>query len=173
MTLDKEQIKIYFSTVKKLRQSNRFGRTTLNEKWFELFPSSPQVEWSHEELPILLALIHPDYRYDIHGQSIVIRDSQRSKFKPRVTSERCKINELIQGVKCPYQSSFEKSVADHLWPHSLGGPTIPLNKLTLCSQCNTQKSNSPLLFPGRNVPRWLRLQVLALVNKKECLGQII
>jgi hypothetical protein len=156
-----------------LRQSHRFGFDQLNTKWLELLPEAPPPQWAHEELPTLLALIHPDFRFDRNGTIVQSSDYQRKRFSNHIKYERCQIHLLVEGVKCPYQDSFENSVADHLWPHSLGGPTIPLNKLTLCSQCNTQKSNSPLLFPGRNVPRWLRLQVLALVNKKECLGQII
>ena len=163
--MDLNQINLYFNTYKKLNQSLRFGTSMCNEAWLELLPTGPSVDWGIETLPILLALIHPHFCIDRHGQQVVVDEFSKKSFK-HDGSESCKIRTLLPGVSCPYHSVFEKSHADHLWPHSLGGLTTPGNKLALCQVCNRAKSNSPFLYPGENIARWLRLHVINLARKK-------
>ena len=163
--MEDTQISEYFQNIKQLRNALRAGAEALNTKWFEVLPPNKPLDWTSEELPALLALIHPDYCIDNNGQKIVHDNYKRKKFNHDPT-DRCQIGKLVEGVKCPYQSEFQKSHADHLWPYSLGGLTESGNKLSLCDVCNRAKSNSPFLFPGDDIPRWLRLYVVYIANKK-------
>lgn len=164
--MEPEQIKVYFHHIKQLRNSLRAGTESLNRTWFEILPAGQSTGWNPDHLPAMLSLIHPDYCLDNNGQKISHESYRRKKFNHDPT-DRCEINKLVEGVKCPYQSEFHKSHADHLWPYSLGGLTETGNKLSLCGVCNRAKSNSPFLFPGDIIPRWLRLYVVYLANKKD------
>ena len=56
--MDINQLSVYFSTYKKLQQKLPYGPEEFNSLWIETVPTgAPQ--WSEEQLPILLALIHP------------------------------------------------------------------------------------------------------------------
>ena len=70
---------------------------------------------------------------------------------------------MINGEECIFNSYIElrgEMVGDHVWPHSLGGPSndkndIHRNRLILCENCNNTKSSSILLFDFFNPIDWL------------------
>jgi len=143
--MDLEQLAIYFSTYKKLQQKLPYGPDAFNPLWIETVPAEGP-HWNVEHLPTLLALIHPNFTYNQHGQPDRNRDysASRNTFSIKYTTERCQLSRLLGGnIQCPYHRRTVKCQADHLWPFSLGGPTIETNKLALCGDCNRQKSNSP------------------------------
>jgi len=167
--MDLNQLSVYFSTYKKLQQKLPYGPEAFNSLWIETVPAGGP-EWSVEQLPILLSLIHPNFTYNRHGHPDRDRDysTSRKTFSKKYTTERCQLSKLLaDAIQCPYQRREVRCQADHLWPFSLGGPTIETNKLALCEDCNRQKSNSPFLYPGDRVPRWLVLRVMQLKRSKE------
>ena len=167
--MDLEQLSVYFSTYKKLQQKLPYTPDAFNSLWIEAVPAGGP-HWDVEHLPTLLALIHPNFTFNKHGYPDRDRDysASRKTFPNKYTTERCQLSRLLgDHIQCPYHRRTVKCQADHLWPFSLGGPTIETNKLALCGDCNRQKSNSPLLYPGDRVPRWLVLRVMQLKRSKE------
>ena len=79
-------------------------------------------------------------------------------FDPLRFSEPCE-SARLWGYPCPFEGA--QSAADHLYPKSLGGPTVAENRLTLCRWHNTAKSMDVHIFPWEEgvlvwVPRILR-----------------
>lgn len=106
-----------------------------------------------------LALAHPQ-----HYEWIVLSDRVRGprQFEPEVGEERC-CAEVIWGYRCdlPGVSS------DHLFPYSLGGPTVGNNKLLLCRLHNGMKANDVHLFPWeQGEPGWLATCLKAIRHLK-------
>jgi hypothetical protein len=74
-------------------------------------------------------------------------------FEPLQYHDACQAKRLW-GYECPFVR--EPSAADHLYPHSLGGPTIAENRLTLCRWHNTAKSMDIHDFPfEEGLPSWV------------------
>jgi hypothetical protein len=99
-------------------------------------------------LPESLALVYPR-----HYEDLVSAEKVRGPrhFDAEIGKEPCRA-EIIWGYRCNAQAAS----ADHLFPYSLGGPTIASNKVHLCRFHNEMKSNDIHLFPwelGR--PLWL------------------
>ena len=165
------QILKYFETVKLLRSFSVDTHEIRCIKWLELYenldPKNSHL-WSEKELPILLALIHPDHYYDKFGQDIstYLHDISRT-FRSSYQPVACEIDKLIADAHCPYYHSGSKLRKDHIWPWSLGGASSTDNLLFLCKDCNEQKSNSPLLFPGLSVPSWLKTRIITLSTLKQ------
>jgi len=164
--MNEDQIREYFSWIKKLRQRLPLGHQNFNQYWLEVVPEGGP-NWDLDVLPKLLALVHPDFTMDRNGQPVRNGGYASRTFKAKYSDERCSVGTLFEGIiQCPYHRETTRCEADHLWPFSLGGPTDNTNKLPLCKDCNQQKSNSPFLYPANMIPRWLRLRIQDLINKK-------
>jgi len=147
-----EQIVLYFDSLR--NQFSFLGRDydLRCDEWLNLFEQldGDPGNWGESELPILLSLVHQQFYHDRRGQDI--RESLNPPHSKRIFSRRgltpeiCGIGVLVPGATCPYWRG-EILQSDHLWPHSLGGATTEENRLSLCGDCNSQKSHSPLLFP--------------------------
>ena len=98
---------------------------------------------NHQDLQLgtALSLIHPIFHERNTGESLSDLRGAREFRNPHKMNE-CQIGTLIEGVIC--KGSI--TVADHTWPHSLGGPTNPQNMCELCRKCNGQKSDSIALY---------------------------
>jgi len=170
--MNNDQIIRYFKYLKKLRYYRAVNPSIQCDEWLNLYSNlkPDNTLWDDEDLPILLALVHPDFYYDRRGvnfgEDFEYRHSIRSYPKSKRIVGNCGISNLIKGATCPYWHG-EKLASDHLWPHSLGGATSEDNRYSLCSTCNEQKSSSPLLFPGDWVPGWLRNRIGCMKNWKE------
>jgi hypothetical protein len=110
------------------------SRTTF---WLEKYSSN------HEEMQLstALSLIHPIFHERNTGESLGKLRGSREFNKP-VKFNKCQIGTLISDIVC-MGSTTE---ADHCWPYSLGGPTLPTNLCELCQKCNGQKSDSIALY---------------------------
>src|SRR5207247_1839385 len=74
-------------------------------------------------------------------------------FHPLALPGQCQAMRLW-GCSCPYGAAPKE--ADHLFPRSLGGPTIAENRLTLCTWHNKIKSMDPYIFPWEEgLPSWV------------------
>lgn len=166
------QIREYFASLKLLRLYLGVNPARRCDEWLALYSKiqTTPSSWGPAELPILLALVHPDFYHDRRGENIgeqfLYPHSKRSFPDNKRWVQQCGISDLIDGAICPYWRG-EKLRSDHLWPHSLGGATSSENRLSLCEKCNLQKSNSPLLYPGSWVPGWLRNRVELMKEVKE------
>jgi len=136
------------------------GRTEdANEYWLDAVSrivgvvdgNTPVVKL--ENLAEVLALIHPDFFYNRHGD----RFRRLDYLTPGVFTQLgrqgdCSHGE-ITGTKCIFLDNDIE--ADHVWPASLGGPRHRNNFMPLCDEHNGMKANSIVLFNHTEVPPWL------------------
>jgi hypothetical protein len=91
-----------------------------------------------------LFLLHPAFHKRMDGTNIELK--HQGDFtglqKEGLMVNKCQIGILVEDAVC----AGTKTVSDHNWPKSLGGPTRGANHLELCGACNGAKSNSILLF---------------------------
>jgi hypothetical protein len=97
--------------------------------WLELFNNHAGISGLKKDIGIAMALIHPDFP-DIQKDS-------RNHFVKTMSSQ-CELGKLVKGAICPNRAK-EK---DHIWPFSLGGISIDVNRADLCEYCNRGKSNT-------------------------------
>lgn len=106
-------------------------------------------------LPQKLALIHPRYYrereeacgFSVRGDSLFARNDDHYRMSCDAVR--------VWGVPCQL-SRYESVQADHFFPHSLGGPTIPENRLSLCPLHNQLKTNDVHFFAWESgEPEWL------------------
>lgn len=169
-----DHIKIYYSRLRDLRLRLEFTSEERCENWIDLFEKTgldiDSFQWNPIHTSVLLALVHPDEFHDQRGEDISIHfetpHSKKSFTKRAVMDEDCQIGELINGVKCPYVDNKGVQM-DHLWPHSLGGPTHNSNMVYLCQTCNQQKSSSPLYFDFDTCPSWLVNRIKTMFAHKK------
>jgi hypothetical protein len=128
-------------------------------------------ESSVDKLPHLLSLIHPDFYYNGKGQYIGENLPWRKKndFTSGISAEdTCQIM-ILSGEQCPFNRLPHvrgKCEADHVWPNSLGGPSIFDNRLLLCKYHNGMKSNNTNVFHWDQEPGWLLQYLKSLYNMK-------
>lgn len=71
-----------------------------------------------------------------------MKDEQREfNEKQRITIYR-KDNGKCQNPDCNLNVPYDQFHADHVVPHSRGGPTIVSNGQVLCARCNEKKQNN-------------------------------
>ena len=110
-------------------------------------------------LPQAMVLVHPAFyenREAKVGQSIRGPRSFSTSAGQHVAD--CMADQIWLSA-CPLKNP--KVVhSDHLFPYSLGGPTLAENQLFLCPVHNRSKANDIHLFPWeRGEPNWLATQV--------------
>jgi 5-methylcytosine-specific restriction endonuclease McrA len=104
--------------------------------WFEL-----KREYDAGELDEIesLILIHPEWYRTNRGRPSDCEVRGRATFGliPG-KGQRCQ-SDFIWGYECPFVSS--NIHCDHLFPWSLGGPTVPENAIWLCDRHNQAKGS--------------------------------
>ena len=127
-----------------------------NRKWSEILAEYRNGRLS---LPQAMVLVHPDYyedREEAVGQSVRGPRSFLASVGQQVA--HCMADQIWL-VGCSL-SSPEVIQSDHMFPYSLGGPTMAENQLFLCPAHNRSKASDIHLFPWeRGEPRWLATQV--------------
>ncbi len=117
-----------------------------------------------------ITMIHPDFIKSIHlpnhiSHDNLIRDIQGKRlFKQENGSCQSK---LLWGYECPYNNNL-LCHGDHLFPYSMGGPTISANKLLLCHYHNMVKSTDIHLYPWEdkmNRFSWLDNHINNMINR--------
>lgn len=139
------------------------GRITTAEKYLELIDSPLSGTWSDlrtyavatRDLPMALALVHPEHwREHIPPQFLL----GPREFRAQVLRGTRFCNAVdYWGVPCHRSDDPDREiVADHAWPYSLGGPTVPDNIRWLCRRHNAAKSSDIHLYPWEALwPTWL------------------
>ena len=111
--------------------------------WIKLFDLAPTPREMEENLPIAMALIHPEFP----------DCSQPSRIGfTRSLSDDCQLGKIVTGAECPNRAEER----DHIWPLSLGGSTIDSNRADLCAKCNRGKGSTVVgYFPwSEKTPGW-------------------
>ncbi len=130
---------------------------SLQADWLELYRTHPG-DWV-----MRLALIHPEHYSDYCTDSNELDPRGDSQFRvsdDQRAYEQCQ-SEVLWGYACPI-SALEDGVvqADHVFPWSFGGPTVPSNMRWLCRAHNGMKSNDLHIFPWEaGEPTWLGQQL--------------
>lgn len=110
--------------------------------WFELEKESDEAT--------RLLLCHPGWvRPDIDA----VRALKLGNFRGDSESDGPCGSGMVWGYECPLAD--EPLESDHLFPQSLGGPTLGTNHVYLCRVHNAWKSADLLAFPWElGVPAW-------------------
>ena len=115
-------------------------------------------------LPQAMVLVHPDFYKEREaevGQSIRGHRSFSTTAGRHVAA--CMADRIWLSA-CPLENP-EVVHSDHLFPYSLGGPTLAENQLFLCAVHNRSKASDIHLFPWeRGEPNWLAIQVDRIRN---------
>jgi hypothetical protein len=122
------------------------------ESWLGLY-----VRYSNGELtlPQSFVLVHPQYYEDVEQKNGVQIRGKR-QFEPDVSrySLSCMAAEVLL-TEC-LLNTYEMVESDHLFPYSLGGPTLPENQIFLCPSHNLMKLAGIHLFRWeQGEPGWL------------------
>lgn len=128
--------------------------------WIQHFHKFADQGFNTDNLPRLLALIHPDFYFkntSSFDRNLSWKDNTR--FTSGITqTDRCQAREYTF-IDCIFNSIpglRGKCQADHRWPNSLGGPSVLDNRLILCRYHNGMKSNDISHFNWFAVPSWLK-----------------
>lgn len=126
------------------------------QKLSELFNSN--VNWE-DSLNVncwitRMAMIHPFFYGDVGKTPCPIRGKRSFDRIDYFPHDVCQ-SELLWGYKCPFGKQALE--ADHLFPHSMGGPTRSDNKVYLCKIHNQNcKGSDAHIYPWeRGKPIWL------------------
>jgi hypothetical protein len=146
-------------------------------KYLKVLEESFVVGWMkfHQEglqsLYGKLALIHPGHLGELDLPKHLTKEKIQNIVQgPRAFPENslefnCECN-LIWGYSCILETTIQK---DHLFPYSLGGPTISCNKINLCKYHNMVKSSDIHCFPWeaakQRILPWVDNQIENLHNE--------
>lgn len=131
-------------------------------QYFDALERSFRLGWREcysgykaKELPWheAMALVHPRH-YEDHVSCQVVQGAR--SFPRELVQRSAKCDALrFWGYECNVRA--EKDVtSDHVFPYSLGGPTVSTNKRFLCGVHNLMKGGDVHLFPWEEgEPEWL------------------
>jgi hypothetical protein len=100
-----------------------------------------------------MTLINPRFCPAI---STNVQGVRRFLEEPGFSSMKCQ-SDILWGYDCPIGSRALH--ADHLFPYTLGGPTIGANKIYLCSDHNSMKSCDLHFYSWESKAEWLDAQI--------------
>jgi hypothetical protein len=105
-------------------------------------------------LPEIVALVHA-HHYEHLDLNSIVRGPRHFAKEVGMDNVKCRA-EVLWGYTCG--RTLEIAIAaDHLFPYSLGGPTLGSNKIHLCALHNQMKSNDVHLYPWEiGEPVWLK-----------------
>lgn len=125
-----------------------------------------------DNLPSIMSLIYPDFYFDSNGNYLGDHINHKSStFNFGISfSDECQFQSIYFNGRCEfnaYKSIRGKCQADHLWPNSLGGPSILENRILLCKFHNIAKSNSIISDFWRLYPTWINEYLNRLYTLKQ------
>ena len=133
---------------------------SLNKGWEQYYRENPEA--SHSKL----ALLHPDHIKELDlpahltPEKIQVSIQGRRAFSSGV-SGKCQ-SSLLWGYECELNGDIEQ---DHLFPYSLGGPTLGNNRVLLCRYHNMVKASDIHCFPWESSNHWISPWVDTQVDK--------
>jgi hypothetical protein len=130
-----------------------------DELWLKCYEMAMNLPSFEMAAPLKMALIHPDFYFrEQESFRAVLPWERNGDFSAGVGLLDLCESEVLTGVACPansFPSARGVCVADHRWPHSLGGPSMVENRLLLCRFHNGMKSNDVSRFNWVEPPSWL------------------
>lgn len=145
--------------------------TERDHLWLNAFGELDVNSINNDTLPLVLSLIHPDFYYR-RGESFQdnLNWKKKSDFTAGIRNTSiCSISKLTK-IDCLFNDIPEirgKVEADHIWPNSLGGPSILDNRLLLCRFHNGMKSNDISNFTWDTEPSWLKKYLYEIYYLKQ------
>jgi hypothetical protein len=145
-----------------LSPSIMMNRISEAERYLELALEGYSKKWelyrydaeARADLPLALALIHPDNWSDRAGRKEI--QGPRSFRTATIHVTRACDAPDYWGVNCISDTAVEGAAADHAWPYSLGGPTAVGNIAWLCRRHNQIKGADIHFYPWESGwPDWL------------------
>ena len=113
-----------------------------------------------------LALVHP---LNIQGDQTGSCGPRQFREDPAHQFQICQC-EIYWQVVCE-RREVQQLFADHVFPYSLGGPTVPENRMMLCGAHNRMKSNDIHLFPWeRGLPVWFPSLLSRIESRRSLRG---
>ena len=164
----------YFSNLLEiLKCSNNLSYAQKNDFWINRFKDL-EITLRNLDLyylPELMPLIHPNFLYDENGNFLGdLVSYNNNSFSAGINeTDICQIDLIQANCTCLFNSCRNirgKCQADHLWPHSLGGPSIFDNRILLCRYHNVAKSNSIVDAFWKSYPIWLNDYLFKIYNLK-------
>ena len=145
--------------------TNEFANS-LKNNWERDFYKELLVRYDHPdtEFPLKLILIHPRFYSSNPTRITGNRCDVRGDFNFQTDSDAICNAKKYWGYSCPIQ---EPAIhRDHIFPYSLGGPSVSSNCIWLCEWHNSLRSYDPHVIPDADKePRWFK-DVLAHVKRK-------
>lgn len=129
----------------------------LDSEWNEIFAAHSEGKL---RLPQSMVLLHPSFYKERERETGIaaIRGTRRFTRDAGPGHTNCMADQIWLS-SCPLEKPGALH-SDHLFPYSLGGPTLAANQLFLCPVHNRSKTNDVHLFPWeKGEPSWLAEQV--------------
>lgn len=134
---------------------------SLLDGWLTLFNTPPKTIFEQMVLlnPLHLAELDlPEYT----NVEMIQNSIQGSRsFPSTIVSNSCQ-SILLWGYKCELNGDLQQ---DHLFPYSLGGPTLPANRIFLCRYHNMVKSSDIHSYPWELIDQWAKPWLAGQINK--------
>jgi len=167
------QIEIYFQELLSIKQqAQSLNHFELNEFWLTKHSELKKLihEQSLEELPKIMTLISREFLFDKNGVSIEKAVSHSPSFTSVHDADNCQISLLTDDISnCEFNNHSNlrgKCQADHIFPHSFGGPAIIENRAILCRYHNVAKSNSIMHSFWSKYPTWINTHINSMLSLK-------
>lgn len=137
-------------------------RTDSAAQYLKVLKSSLQIGWvesfkcEHKSEFEQLALLHPYHLADLDlprhltVESIQLSVQGTRAFGPSLAGLACQ-SPLLWDYECELNGEMHQ---DHLFPYSLGGPTLRTNRIYLCRYHNMVKSSDIHCYPWESFDRW-------------------
>ena len=140
---------VFLSRIESARQYVSALHKSYTLEWLDQYSQYQQGRLSTEGT---MALLHPNH-YQGHFAK---QEDPRGKriFSGSEFNAACQA-ELVWNCPCPLPND-EPKVSDHIFPWSLGGPTVAENRVMLCRWHNEVKAGDVHLFPWEEgLPGWV------------------
>lgn len=156
-------------------------RTNSTVRYLEALDKSLHMGWlesyklQKKSRFVQLALLHPLHfqELDLPGHQTVKKIQEAIQgprsFPTPLGGHSCD-SSLLWGYECGLNAEIQQ---DHLFPYSLGGPTLQTNRIFLCSYHNMVKSSDIHCYPWESIDQWTRPWLERQIDKlyKEVFNQ--
>ena len=136
--------------------------SSLRQGWLHSFKAGAKTVYDQ------LALLHPEHLAELdlpphRSEDSLQRLMQGVRAFPAsiIASNSCQAD-LLWGYKCELHGEIQQ---DHLFPYSLGGPSIAQNRVFLCKYHNMVKSSDIHCYPWEATDAWAKPWIGAQINK--------
>jgi hypothetical protein len=135
--------------------------SSLRQGWLKSFNGGAKTIFEQ------LALLHPEHLAELDLPShrnveSLQRLLQGARAFATPLGGNCCQSRLLWGYNCELNGEIQQ---DHLFPYSLGGPTLAQNRVFLCKYHNMVKSSDIHCYPWEAVDEWAKPWLTAQINR--------